>query len=87
MQKLSILSVYHVPTLEKLYIKVINIDGPRYVLAFTMRRENASVFNQDQVKDLLKDFRSHNQDQAYFGDESIHNEIKQGLIEFHNETL
>jgi hypothetical protein len=87
MQQLSILSVYHVPSLEKLYIKVVNVDGPRYVLTFTMHKENASIFNQDQVKDLLEDFRSHNQDQAYFADESIHTEMKQGLIEVHNESL
>lgn len=87
MQQLSILSVYHVPSLEKLYLKVVDVDGNRFVLSFTMNRENASVFNQDQVKELLEDFRSNNQDVSYFTNEKIHDEMKQGLIEFHREIL
>lgn len=87
MQQLCILSVYHVPSLEKLYIKVINVDGPRYVLELVMDKQNASVFNHTQASELLEDFRSHNKDQAYFSEENLHTEMKQGLIEFHREIL
>lgn len=87
MQQLMILSVYHVPTLEKMYIKVVNVDGPRYVLNLVMDKQNASVFNHTQATELLEDFSSHNKDQAYFSDESLHTEMKQGLIEFHREIL
>jgi|688.fasta_scaffold30044_3 hypothetical protein len=87
MQQLSILSVYHVPSLEKLYIKVVDVDGPRYVLELVEYKEDASVFNQDQVKELLEDFRSHNKDQAYFSNELLHTEMKKGLVEFHKEIL
>jgi hypothetical protein len=86
-QELSLLSVYHVPSLEKLYVTVVNVDGPRFVLSFTMNREDASVFNQDQVKELLKDFRTHNKDVSYFVNEKIHDEMKQGLLEFHKEVI
>jgi hypothetical protein len=100
MQQLSILSVYHVPSLEKLYIKVVDVDGPRFVLELVEYRQDASVFNQDQVKELLEDFRSNNQDISYFVNEKIHStkkiyelnfkiysEIRQGLVEFHKEII
>lgn len=87
MQQLMILSVYHVPSLEKLYIKVTNVHDQRYVLTLVENRQDASVFNHTQASELLEDFRSHNKDQAYFSDESLHTEMKQGLIEFHREIL
>jgi hypothetical protein len=87
MQQLMILSVYHVPSLEKLYIKVSNVDGPRFVLELVEDRQDASVFNHMQASKLLEDFRSHNKDEAYFSDELLHTEMKQGLIEFHKEII
>jgi hypothetical protein len=87
MQQLMILSVYHVPSLEKLYIKVTNVDGPRFVLELVENRQDASVFNHTQASELLEDFRSHNKDQAYFSNELLHTEMKQGLIEFHKEII
>lgn len=87
MEQLMILSVYHIPTLEKLYIKVVNVDGPRYVLNLVVDKQNASVFNHIQASELLEDFRTHNKDQAYFSEEFLHTEMEQGLIEFHKEIL
>ena len=79
-QKLYLLSAFYTPTLKRCFVKVIDVVNDRYVLDLTLNKLDASVFSQDQIDVLKKDFVTRNEDLAYFNNEAFRNAFQNHLL-------
>jgi hypothetical protein len=87
MNDLSLLRVYHAPTLGMYYIRVINVVDSKYVFVLTDDKINASVFSKIQTKEIIEDFKTKNKDIFIFNDTRIINDMQNNLMELHEVSL
>jgi hypothetical protein len=67
-----LLRVYKLNENTIYYINVTGIYNNRYELSLTDNALDASVLSQEQVYELVSDFRSKNKDLSYFKQDATH---------------
>lgn len=88
--KLFTLKAYYSSNDITYYIKVRTVFDNRYVVEFVEKKDDASVFDQEQSMAILHDLRFLNKDIAIFipeQNENITQAVKNDMIEFHSEQL